>query len=644
MKIKSIHIENFRSFQDETIEFGDYNCLVGPNGAGKSTVLNALNIFFRESKSSPVDLLELSKEDFHYNDTSKPVRITVTFVELSANAKDVLKDYIRHDQLVVMAVAHWSEENQSAPVVQKGLRLAMNEFAPFFKALGDGKLVAELKGLYTELRKNFPDLPAPGTKGAMTDALKEYEGKYPDKCILIESDDEFYGVTKGAHKLGPFIQWIFIPAVKEATEEQIESKDTALGRLIERTVRAKVNFSDRIKELRDKATEGYDALLKENQPVLDGLSASLKTRLTKWAHPGADLAVKWDKDPAKSVRVEEPFAKIIAGECGFFGELGRFGHGFRRSFLLALLEELAGSEVADAPRLLLGIEEPELFQHPPQAQYLAEILHRLSEANAQLFACTHSPYFVVGKGFEDIRLVRKPLGTSKAAVSSIKFQDLANHLTKVLGEQNFKKPEGVRAKIHQTLQSGLREMFFAPTLILVEGLEDLAYIQSAFHLLGLWDKWRASGADIVPVNGKSFLVQPLAIAQLMKIPTFIIFDADGNETNEGRRGLHQKDNERLVRLLGQPGHDLFPAATSWNESFIIWPINLGVAVEADYVQADWQRWKNETEAELGQPGGLDKNSLLIAGILSRAWDEGKPSATLKKVCEALLKFAEKATS
>jgi putative ATP-dependent endonuclease of OLD family len=209
MKIKSVRIENFRSFQDETIELGDYSCLVGPNGAGKSTVLNALNIFFRESKSSPVDLLELSKEDFHCSDTSKPIRVTVTFVELSESAEDALKDYVRHDQLVVMAVAQWSEESQTAPVVQKGLRLAMAEFAPFFKALNDGKPVADLKNIYSEGKRKFPELPAPGTKAAMTEAMRAYETAHVDKCVLIESDDEFYGVSKGAHKLGAFIQWIY---------------------------------------------------------------------------------------------------------------------------------------------------------------------------------------------------------------------------------------------------------------------------------------------------------------------------------------------------------------------------------------------------------------------------------------------------
>lgn len=638
MNIQSIRIENFRSFKDQTIDCDNYNCLVGPNGAGKSTVLNALNVFFRESRSSPVDLLELSKEDFHCNDTSKPIRITVTFTGLSDTAKRDLKDYVRHDKLIIMAVAKWFEETQKAPVVQRGIRLAMEEFAEFFMALGDQKPVAVLKAIYSGLRANIKDLPSATTKQAMTDALRAFESAHPEKCKPLESDDEFYGISKGAHKLGPFVQWVFISAVKDATVEQVGAKDTALGRLIERTVRSKVNFSDYIKELRNETNKSYDQIIENSQSVLDDLSISLKTRLAKWAHPEVDLAVKWDKDPGKAVRIEEPFAKILAGECGFFGDLGRLGHGFRRSFLLALLEELAGSDVQDAPRLLLGIEEPELFQHPPQAQHLAEVLTLLSGGNAQVFSCTHSPYFVVGKGFEDVHLIRKPRGSAAAFVSRTTFQELANRLSKVLEEKKYQRAEGVRAKIHQALQPALREMFFAPTLIFVEGLEDVAYIQSAFHLLGIWEKWRASSAHIIPANGKSALVQPLAIAQLMKIPAFVMFDADGNENNPTRKGKHQKDNERLFRLLGVPNHDLFPAASSWNDNFVVWPTELGDAVKADYSTTEWQRWESEMENELGQPGDLEKNSLFIAGVLSKAW-ETKPSPTLQRLCQALLYFS-----
>jgi predicted ATPase len=46
MKIKKIHIRNFRSIQDETIFLNDINLLVGKNDSGKSNLLKAMNLFF----------------------------------------------------------------------------------------------------------------------------------------------------------------------------------------------------------------------------------------------------------------------------------------------------------------------------------------------------------------------------------------------------------------------------------------------------------------------------------------------------------------------------------------------------------------------------------------------------------------------
>jgi ABC-type cobalamin/Fe3+-siderophores transport system ATPase subunit len=46
-KIKSVHIERFRQFNDITIEVGAFNLLVGPNNCGKSTILHAIRAFFQ---------------------------------------------------------------------------------------------------------------------------------------------------------------------------------------------------------------------------------------------------------------------------------------------------------------------------------------------------------------------------------------------------------------------------------------------------------------------------------------------------------------------------------------------------------------------------------------------------------------------
>ncbi len=87
MKIESVRIQNFRTFKDETIHFNDYSCFVGANGVGKSTVMNALNVFFRQYKDSKTDLSKLSIDHFHHKNINEPILITVTFNELSDNAK-----------------------------------------------------------------------------------------------------------------------------------------------------------------------------------------------------------------------------------------------------------------------------------------------------------------------------------------------------------------------------------------------------------------------------------------------------------------------------------------------------------------------------------------------------------------------------
>src|SRR5262245_54403121 len=105
MKIKTIRIENFRSFQDETIVLNAYTCLVGPNGAGKSTVLAALNIFFPERSRRSTDVSKLADEHYLRTQTSNPISITLTFDALNEVASEERAAYVRGGQLVETAEA-----------------------------------------------------------------------------------------------------------------------------------------------------------------------------------------------------------------------------------------------------------------------------------------------------------------------------------------------------------------------------------------------------------------------------------------------------------------------------------------------------------------------------------------------------------
>jgi putative ATP-dependent endonuclease of the OLD family len=405
MKIESVRIQNFRAFEDQTIVFDDYTCLVGPNGSGKSTILTALNIFFRDTANASTDLVNLGKEDFHQCDTSQPIKITVTLRDLNAEAKDDLKDYVRQDKLVVSSVAVWDDDTESAEVKQHGERSGIEAFRVYFEKEKQGAGARDLQAVFAELKKSFPDLSDAKTKPAMEQSLRQYEAAHPEQCTVIPSPDEFYGFSKGTNRLQKYVQWVYVPAVKDATTERVEAKSIALKRLLARRVHSKITVDKSIDEIRQQAIQKYQELLDSNAYALKGLSDSLNTRFQRWAHQNARLKLEWQAGEEK-ISISAPSAEIKASEGIFEGELARFGHGFQRSFIFALLEEQA--EHSDTgPRLLLACEEPELYQHPPQARYLASLLQKLSTQNAQILACTHSPYFVTGRSFEHVRVVTK---------------------------------------------------------------------------------------------------------------------------------------------------------------------------------------------------------------------------------------------
>jgi putative ATP-dependent endonuclease of the OLD family len=657
MRIASVRIRNFRGFADQSIEFGDYTSLVGPNGGGKSSVLTALNVFFRNTSNASTDLLKLEREDFHHRNTGEPIEITVTFADLSPEAQQEFKDYFRHGHLVVSAVAKWSDEDGYATVQQYGQRLGLEAFRSFFRAEGDGEPVAELKKVYADLRNKHPELPAANTKAAMVEALHEYEGAHPEDCTLILSQDQFYGVTKGADRLEKYVQWVFVPAVKDATTEQLEAKKSALGLLLERTVRTKVKFDESLEQLRQELGAKYVAMIEAQKSTLHEVSESLNQRLREYAHPDTNLMLQWQYDRQGAFKIAEPLAEVTAGEGEFNGKLARFGHGLQRSFLLALLEALAGYGEAKGPKLILGCEEPELYQHPPQARHLASVIQKLTEKGSQVIVCTHSPYFVSGRTVESIRSIRRDGPKSSSRCRSITLARLGDVISKARMEPLPKYSETL-LKVQQALQPALNEIFFTDVLVLVEGTEDVAYISTYLTLLDQWDEFRRLGCHLVPAGGKSALANPFAVARGLKIPTFVVFDSDRHdcvaapgdseerkEKKAQKRSMHEKDNLAILRLAGVAAPDAFPVDTLWCESLVMWNSEIGKVVAADFGADAWTQIGQAVRAKYGaEQGDFNKNSLFIGYRLTEAWEQGKRSATLEALCKAVLAFAAKTRS
>lgn len=638
MKLSEIRIKNFRSFEDETISFDEYTCLVGPNGSGKSTILQALNVFFRNTAASSVNLHTFCDEDFHHKNTDKPIEITLTFEDLSADAQEDFKAYYRNGKLVVSAIANW--DGEKAEVKQYGSRLVMTDFAPFFLGVQEKASAKQLKEIYAELKKKYDDLPSVSTKGDMENALRSYEEAHEELCELNRDENQFYGWSKGENRLRKFLQWVYVPAVKDAATEQEEGKTTALGQLLQRTIRTKVDFQEPINKLRQDLADQYEAIIQKEQGILDGLSRSLTGRIQEWTHTGTKIELNWHYNPDKSININEPLARLAAGEDEFLGEIARLGHGLQRTVFVSLLQELADDGGDNVPTLLLGFEEPELYQHPPQARHMASLLEELSSKNSQIVLSTHSPYFVSGKGYENVRMIRKSSDDKKSVVSCVTHKQISENLAKALGEEP-RSPTSTMAAIEQIMQPSQNELFFASIVVLVEGHEDVAFISTHLQLTGKWNEFRRRGCHFVVAIGKSKLSRPLAIANGLGIPAFVVFDSDA-EANRNNPGDHPRNNKCILSLCGKDGVDPMPAEHYWSDNVTMWNSNIGEAIIAEYGADEWKTAEDKARVEQGFLDGVKrKHPLLITATLEELYSNGKQSNLLDGLCERLLEYSKK---
>ena len=355
------------------------------------------------------------------------------------------------------------------------------------------------------------------------------------------------------------------------------------------------------------------------------------------------MRLEWKGDQVKSLQIPSPFAEIVTGEGIFEGNLARFGHGLQRSYLFALLHVLSNCEDSGSPTLILGCEEPELFQHPPQLRHLASVFRQLSAQNSQIILCTHSPYFVSGENFDQVRFVRKELPSCESKVSHTTIDQITQAFTAAYAPDKPVLPSGMLLKIHHSLQPEINEMFFTQTIILVEGGEDSAYITTYFHLLNKWEEFRRLGCHIVPVQGKSSLVKPIAVAKVLKIPVFVVFDADDHVpvARQDKRTQHAKDNIALQRLLGVQTPVDFPSDDVWADDFVMWKTEIGKVVNAELVSINYESILDSIRTRYGDPGHIDKNSLFIADALSEAWSKQGKSPSLEKLCVSIINFARK---
>lgn len=298
-----------------------------------------------------------------------------------------------------------------------------------------------------------------------------------------------------------------------------------------------------------------------------------------------------------------------------------------------------------APRYCLGLRNQSCISTLPQAQHIASVLQQLAattEGNTQVIITTHSPYFVSAKGFENVRLIRKCRENKCSVVRASTYEQVEQRLSEALDETP-RAPSVLMTKIEQIMQPSQRELFFTPVAVLVEGIEDVAFISTHLELTEKWDAFRETGCHFIVCAGKSSLSRPLAIAQALGIPCFTVFDSDADETNEDQRQQHSIDNACVLRLCGLRTGEFEPLPTEdlWFDNVVMWRTNIADVVRADVGEETWGAAEQRARNEKGFNEGVRrKNNMLISATLEQLDSEGTRSSLLSRLCGHLLKFAE----
>lgn len=579
MKIQSVRIKNFRALKDVTIPFDSVTTFIGPNGAGKSTVLRALDWYFNGKPGS------LSDKDCSFGATDEDIEVQVTFGDLTDKDRDELGKY------APAGVTTFTAWKRRGPDGSESLSANSKSYAPFNNIRGKGS-AADKKAAYTDLRTLDSSLGLPTWTNveAANQAMTTWEAAHTDQ--LDEAPESlqtnFFGFNSGGKMSGLF-DYVLVTADLRASEESTDGKSSVIGRILERSVdraAADEEIAKIVEESRAKQQNIYEEKFKVQ---LDAMTKQLNEVVTSYS-PGRSVKVFPADVELKAPRTTFEVA-VLDGTTET--AVDRQGHGFQRTLLISALQLLAQSGAASAEGVIcLALEEPELFQHPIQAQTFAKVLRSLAEdagKRVQVTYATHSPYFLEARHFDQVRrLMRSP---DETPVVSVHYATIADVKAKLHG---VVKADTVDRQLDGTVTNQLAVALFANRAFLVEGTTE----SSVFY--GIGDRaspgsLEATGLSIVPVGSKTSIPLAHAILTLIGIPVYALFDADGGfearanangkakEKIDAERDNHAKENRAVLKYFGRVEED-FPSAIVADE----------VAIFEDHLEAfllaDWTEW------------------------------------------------------
>jgi len=665
MIIHTVRVRNFRCIKDETLHCERLTILVGANGSGKSTFLKALDLFYTPSA-------KYSEEDFYNRDTSEPIVITVTFTDLTEQERQLFASYMEGETLTVEKELAWPPGRGS----QKYFGLTLQ--CPDFQHVRTADRVAEKRAAYQDLVNSgkfpeLPNLPRNASAEQIEQALQNWENAHRDKLQRVRDGGQFFGFKEvGQARLERYTRFLYIPAVRDASEDATEGKGSVISELMDLVVRSTLAQRDDIRKLREDIQKRYEEIMNPFQLTELRMLASQMTETLNMFAPGAQIQLNWL--PGEAIEIPMPKAEVKVVEDGYPSAVERTGHGVQRAFILTALQHLALAQVSETgeneaiqqhpsdapmssvppegnastptlPNLILGIEEPELYQHPSRQRHLARVLSQLATGgikgvaqSAQVIYTTHSPLLVDLQRFHQIRLLRKEEVEDGKPKQTKIFQAKMEQVTRVIEKadgvaEGTYLAEGVYARLQTLMTPWTNEGFFASVVVLVEGEDDRAAILGMAKAMG--HEFESMDIAVIPCMGKANLHKAAAIFMTLKIPTYVVWDSDeGKNTKKNTK----EDNHRLLRLFGAPLED-YPGKVT--ENFACFKRDMDTTLREELTPDTYDSLLEECKKVFGYDDNnhARKSPLVVKCIIEKASQErSKDCTTLEQIVTAVLKL------
>lgn len=361
---------------------------------------------------------------------------------------------------------------------------------------------------------------------------------------------------------------VFIPSIRELSEEMKFTANSSITALIRKFVVSRIKNED-------SKSEKYSSVCKAISELSNHISNGETSAFGELEKTIKDKMLEYSNTTVKFKL--EPFNvdDLIKSSVRYFVDVNKSelpvesqGMGFQRALTFSLISSVSAINSEPGFFTLYLIEEPELFLHPNQQTSFRNMLIDISKKdNNQVMITSHSPYFVNNiSNYSEVK--RVSINKNKSIVTEVNHSEIskicsANGQLMAEAMNETQNPKWDLARIQQeaskiTAEDELRYLlwvdperanaFLSKKVILVEGKTEKAFFSFAFNNPNgeFYKDKRVKDVSIVDVNGKYHFYKFANLLNKLGISCWIVYDGDGDKNNNGIS--HKKLNSYIENL------------------------------------------------------------------------------------------------